>query len=42
VSKPAAVRYGWAMNPDCSLYNREGLPASPFRTDDWERIEPSP
>jgi len=41
VSKPAAVRYGWAMNPDCSLYNREGLPASPFRTDDWERIEPS-
>ncbi|MBT5872489.1 MAG: sialate O-acetylesterase, partial [Candidatus Latescibacteria bacterium] len=35
VDDPVAVRYGWADNPDCNLYNNEGLPASPFRTDDW-------
>ena len=35
VSKPVAVRYGWASDPDVNLYNKEGLPASPFRTDDW-------
>lgn len=36
VSKPVAVRYAFAMNPEgCNLYNKEGLPASPFRTDDW-------
>ena len=36
VPAPVAVRYGWAQNPEgCNLYNREGLPASPFRTDDW-------
>ena len=35
VKNPAAVRYGWANSPRCNLYNREGLPASPFRTDDW-------
>src|SRR5690349_17587491 len=35
VSAPAAVRYAWANNPDCNLYNKNGLPASPFRTDDW-------
>ncbi|HZE99420.1 MAG TPA: sialate O-acetylesterase [Planctomycetota bacterium] len=35
VAKPAAVRYAWADNPDCNLCNKEGLPASPFRTDDW-------
>ncbi len=34
VSEPVAVRYGWANNPVCNLYNKEGLPASPFRTDD--------
>lgn len=32
---PIAVRYGWADNPDCNLFNGAGLPASPFRTDDW-------
>jgi sialate O-acetylesterase len=32
---PAAVRYAWADNPDCTLFNKEGLPAAPFRTDDW-------
>jgi sialate O-acetylesterase len=33
VSAPVAVRYAWANNPEgANLYNREGLPASPFRT----------
>ncbi|MFN8257112.1 MAG: sialate O-acetylesterase [Bacteroidales bacterium] len=33
---PVAVRYAWADNPEvANLYNKEGLPASPFRTDDW-------
>lgn len=35
---PLAVRYAWANNPDCNLYNGAGLPASPFRTDDWPGI----
>ncbi|MDD5349232.1 MAG: sialate O-acetylesterase [Chthoniobacteraceae bacterium] len=35
VRAPVAVRYAWADNPDCNLYNKEGLPASPFRTDDF-------
>ncbi|MEX2604770.1 MAG: sialate O-acetylesterase [Gracilimonas sp.] len=35
VDHPAAVRYAWADNPDVSLYNLEGLPGVPFRTDDW-------
>ncbi len=36
VSNPVAVRYAWADNPEgANLYNKEGLPASPFRTDDW-------
>ena len=35
VPNPVAVRYGWANSPRCNLYNREGLPASPFRSDDW-------
>ncbi len=35
VPSPAAVRYLWANNPTASLYNQDGLPASPFRTDDW-------
>lgn len=35
VPQPAAVRYAWAANPVFSLYNSDGLPASPFRTDDW-------
>jgi sialate O-acetylesterase len=35
VQDPEAVRYGWANNPECNLYNKAGLPASPFRTDDW-------
>ena len=35
VAKPVAVRYAWEPNPTCNLYNGAGLPASPFRTDDW-------
>jgi len=38
VPKPAAVRYGWADNPRCNLYNGAGLPASPFRTDEWPGV----
>ncbi len=38
VKFPMAVRYGWADNPDCNLCNGAGLPASPFRTDDWKGI----
>lgn len=35
VDKPVAVRYDWGNNPDGNLYNQEGLPAVPFRTDSW-------
>jgi sialate O-acetylesterase len=36
VPAPVAVRYAWANNPEgCNLYNKSGLPAAPFRTDDW-------
>ena len=38
VSEPVAVRYAWADNPVCNLYNKEDLPASPFRTDDWPGV----
>jgi sialate O-acetylesterase len=33
ITTPAAVRYGWSNVPDVNLYNKDGLPASPFRTD---------
>jgi len=37
VPEPVAVRYAWADNPDdANLYNKEGLPASSFKTDDWK------
>ncbi|MEX2212754.1 MAG: sialate O-acetylesterase [Phycisphaeraceae bacterium] len=36
VAKPAAVRYGWSHTAEPNLANLEGLPASPFRTDDWK------
>ncbi|MBC8085203.1 MAG: sialate O-acetylesterase [Hymenobacter sp.] len=36
VPAPVAVRYNWANNPDGNLYNRDGLPVAPFRTDTWE------
>jgi len=35
VAKPVAVRYAWGSNPVATLRNAEGLPAIPFRTDDW-------
>lgn len=36
VPNPVAVRYAWAINPEgANLYNQDGLPASPFRTDNW-------
>nr|WKN34199.1 sialate O-acetylesterase [Tunicatimonas sp. TK19036] len=39
VDKPVAVRYAWANNPDqANLYNEDGLPAPPFRSDDWKGI----
>lgn len=39
VSHPVAVRYAWDNNPgDLDLYNKEGLPAVPFRTDTWKGI----
>ena len=35
VAAPVAVRYAWHVNPVCNLQNAAGLPAVPFRTDDW-------
>jgi sialate O-acetylesterase len=35
VGSPVSVRYAWAKNPICNLYNSADLPASPFRTDNW-------
>lgn len=42
VQEPVAVRYAWAMNPSQRnlLYNKEGLPASPLRTDNWPLFDP--
>ena len=42
VKAPVAARYAWAMNPSQRnlLYNEEGFPASPFRTDDWPLYDP--
>jgi len=36
--KPVAVRYGWADNATCNLCNGAGLPAIPFRSDNWPGI----
>jgi sialate O-acetylesterase len=38
VQKPVAVRYGWANYPLIDLWNKDGLPASPFRTDDFPGV----
>jgi len=39
VSQPVAVRYAWSDNPDdANLYNKEGFPASPFRSDNWKGL----
>lgn len=38
ITNPVAVRYAWASNPECNLVNSAGLPASPFRTDQFKGI----
>jgi sialate O-acetylesterase len=38
VTDPVSVRYAWADNPICNLYSRDGLPVTPFRTDDWPGV----
>ncbi len=38
IPRPVAVRYAWAQNPTCNLYNAADLPASSFCTDDAQRI----
>lgn len=38
VTEPAAVRYGWADHPIVNLFSKDGLPVSPFRTDDWPMV----
>jgi sialate O-acetylesterase len=35
VPNPVAIRYAWADNPVANVYSREGLPLTPFRTDNW-------
>jgi len=35
VAEPVAVRYAWQANPRATLFNGAGLPAAPFRSDDW-------
>jgi len=43
VAAPVAIRYAWADNPICNLYSNDGLPVTPFRTDDFPMItEPKP
>ncbi|MDB5191380.1 MAG: sialic acid-specific 9-O-acetylesterase [Segetibacter sp.] len=36
ITKPVAVRFAWSNGPNPNFYNKEGLPASPFRTDNWK------
>ncbi|WP_242155524.1 sialate O-acetylesterase [Aestuariivivens sediminis] len=39
VNNPVAVRFAWANNPsEFNFYNKEGLPAVPFRTDNWKAV----
>ncbi|MGC3968140.1 MAG: sialate O-acetylesterase [Pirellulales bacterium] len=38
VKNPVAVRYAWADNPVCNLFSRDGLPATPFRSDEWPGV----
>jgi sialate O-acetylesterase len=38
VPKPVAVRFAWRNIPTPNFYNKAGLPASPFRTDNWKGI----
>ncbi len=36
IKKPVAVRYAWSNTDEATLFNKEGLPASSFRTDSWQ------
>jgi sialate O-acetylesterase len=36
VAKPIAVRYAWSDNPVCNLFSKDGLPVTPFRSDNYE------
>ena len=38
VKTPVAVRFAWEDHPVCNLFNKEGLPACPFRTDDFPMV----
>jgi sialate O-acetylesterase len=38
VAKPVAVRYAWSDNPVCNLFSKDGLPVTPFRSDNFEMI----
>ncbi len=38
VPNPASVRYAWADNPVCNMFDGAGLPLTPFRTDDWPGV----
>ncbi len=38
VKNPVAVRYAWADNPICNMFSKDGLPLTPFRTDDWPGV----
>ena len=39
IPHPKAIRFGWkGDDSECNLFNKEGLPASPFRTDDWKSV----
>jgi len=38
VSNPVAVRYAWADNPVCNLFSNDGLPVTPFRTDNFKMV----
>jgi sialate O-acetylesterase len=42
VQNPTAVRYAWQANPQATLFNGAGLPAAPFRTDDWPGVTVNP
>ena len=43
VEKPVAVRYAWSDNPVCNVFTKDGLPLTPFRSDDFEMItKPKP
>jgi sialate O-acetylesterase len=38
INDPIAARYAWADNPVCNMYTADGLPLTPFRTDDFPGI----